>query len=356
MMQLSAIGSFLSRWYVAGLGLTVVGIILGAFAFFSVFPGRPQIGVITIPFTVINEESAFVMTSYLQYARNNDRIKGVVIALSSPGGGATSSERLYIETRRLRQEKPVIIIMNDLVASGGFMMSMGASHTFVKSSSLVGNVGVVSGLGPVLPELPPESVIFTGPSKLTGSTRRDWIGMMDLLKQSFAQMVISERGDKLQIPYEELVEGRLYAGMEAVRLGLADEIGDDSAAVEKAANLAGVANYELVDINVEVDRLFVQKVRRIFASPDGDPAGLDLSTLLRSSDHLYHGEPGSFSTLAANTTPGQGIEQQQTVNLGDLRRFMLTGSLTEAQDDPLPGFPVEINRPKIYYMYAGQYP
>ena len=107
------------------------------------------------------------MTSYLQYARNNDRIKGVVIALSSPGGGATSSERLYIETRRLRQEKPVIIIMNDLVASGGFMMSMGASHTFVKSSSLVGNVGVVSGLGPVLPELPPESVIFTGPSKLT---------------------------------------------------------------------------------------------------------------------------------------------------------------------------------------------
>lgn len=336
------------------MGLTIVGILVGALAFFSVFSGKPQIGVIIIPFTVINEESAFVMTSYLQYARNNDQIKGVVIALSSPGGGATASERLYIETRRLREDKPVVIIMNDLVASGGFMMSMGASHTFVKTSSLVGNVGVVSGLGPTLPALPPESVLFTGPSKLTGSTRRDWIGTMDLLKQSFAQMVVSERGDKLLIPYEELVEGRLYAGMEAVRLGLADEIGDDSAAIDKAASLAGISNYELVDINVEVDRIFVQKVRRIFASSDGDSAGLDLSTLLalsRSSSSTAQGGPESISAVA-----GLGAEQNQTVSLGDLRRFMLTGSLTEAQDDPLPGFPLEINRPNIYYMYAGQYP
>jgi protease-4 len=354
MKRLSAIASALSRWYVVGVGLTVVGILMGAFAFFNVFPGKPQIGVITIPFTVINEESAFVITSYLQYAKNNDRIKGVVIALSSPGGGAASSERLYIETRRLREEKPVILIMNDLVASGGFMMAMGASHTYVKTSSLVGNVGVLSGLGPVLPELPPESVLFTGPSKLTGSTQREWIGLMDLLKQSFAQMVISERGDKLVISSEKLMEGRLYAGMEAVSMGLADEIGDDSAAIDKAASLAGISNYELVDINVEVDRLFVQNVRRIFAAPDGDPSGLDLSTLLdlsRSSASSFDGGPESV-----NSGAGLGTEQTQTVSLGDLRRFILTGSLTEAQENPLPGFPVEINRPNIYYMYAGQYP
>ena len=348
MNQVSVIRSLLSRWYVVGLGLTIVGILAGAFAYFNFYPGKPQIGVITIPFTVINEESAFVVTSYLQYARNNDRIKGVVIALSSPGGGATSSERLYIETRRLRENKPVVVIMNDLVASGGFMMAMGASYTFVKTSSLVGNVGVVSGVGPVLPELPQESVIFTGPDKLTGSNRRDWIGNLDLLKQSFAQMVISERGSQLKIPYEELVEGRLYVGMEAVRLGLADEIGDDSAAIKKAASLAGISNYELVDINVEVDRIFVQKVRRVFASPDGDSAGLDLSTLLRRG---VDGGPDTLDTLAG---PGTGPEP--AVSLGELRRFMLTGSLTGTQEDPLPGFPVTINRPNIYYMYAGQTP
>ena len=134
MKRLSGIANALSRWYIVGVGLTVVGILVGAYAFFNVFSGKPQIGVITIPFTVINEESAFVMTSYLQYAKDNDRIKGVVIALSSPGGGAASSERLYIETSRLREEKPVIIIMNDLVASGGFMMAMGASYTYVKTN------------------------------------------------------------------------------------------------------------------------------------------------------------------------------------------------------------------------------
>jgi protease-4 len=348
MILLSALAGVLSRWYVVGLGLTIVGILIGAYAFFNVFPGKPQIGLITIPFTVINEESAYVMTGYLEYSRSNDRIKGVVIALSSPGGGATSSERLYIETRRLREEKPVVIIMNDLVASGGFMMSMGASHTFVKTSSLVGNVGVVSGVGPILPELPPESVIFTGPDKLTGSNRRNWIGMLDLLKQSFAQMVISERGDRLQIPYEELVEGRLYTGMEAVRLGLADEIGDDSAAIEKAASLAGISNYELVDINVEVDRLFVQKVRRVFDSSDGGSAVLDLSTLLR---RRLDGGADSLDTPA-----GAGTGPPPAVSLGGLHRFMLTGSLTGTQDDPLPGFPVTINRPNIYYMYAGQTP
>jgi len=354
MKRLSGIANALSRWYIVGVGLTLVGILVGAYAFFNVFSGKPQIGVITIPFTVINEESAFVMTSYLQYAKDNDRIKGVVIALSSPGGGAASSERLYIETSRLREEKPVIIIMNDLVASGGFMMAMGASYTYVKTSSLVGNVGVLSGLGPVLPALPPESVLFTGPSKLTGSTQREWIGLLDLLKQSFAQLVISERGDKLVISPEQLMEGRLYAGMEAVSIGLADEIGDDSAAIDKAASLAGISNYELLDINVEVDRLFVQKVRRIFAAPDGDSAGLDLSTLLdisRSSASSFEGEPESSNSVA-----GLGAEQTQTVSLGDLRRFMLTGNLTEAQENPLPDFPVEINRPNIYYMYAGQYP
>ena len=75
---------------------------------------------------------------------------------------------------------------------------------------------------------------------------------------------------------------------------------------------------------------------------------MDLS---RSSTSSFDGGPESVNSVA-----GLGTEQTQTVSLGDLRRFILTGSLTEAQEDPLPGFPLEINRPNIYYMYAGQYP
>jgi protease-4 len=281
----------------------------------------------------------------MDYANRNNRIKAVVIRLSSPGGGATSSERLYIEARKLRENKPVVMVLNDLVASGGFMMAMGASHTYVKTSSLIGNVGVVSSTGGVLPPAPSESVIFTGPSKLTGATRREWVGLMDLLKQSFAQMVIQERGDKLRLSPEELTEGRLYVGMEAVQLGLADEIGDDTDAIAKAASLAGISGYELVDVNIEVDRIFVQQARRVFSSLDQDDQ-LSLADLIAL---------GNATSGTAESIEGQ-LTSSPVVKLGDLRKFMLSGTLAETQADPLPDFPLEINKPNIYYIYAGQSP
>lgn len=345
---MSALGRALSRWYIAVPLMAVVGIVIGAVAFFSVFSGRPQIGVITVPYTVINEESAYVLTSYMDYANRNDRIKAVVIRLTSPGGGATASERLYIEAKKLRENKPVVMVLNDLVASGGFMMAMGASYTYVKTSSLVGNVGVISSTGGYLPPSPSETVIFTGPSKLTGATRREWVGMMDLLKQSFAQMVIQERGDKLHLSQAELTEGRLYAGLEAVQLGLADEIGDDTDAINKAASMSGISGYELVDVNIEVDRIFVQQARRVFESLDPD-GKFSLSDLIALSN------AASGTSGTTESSEGQ-LANSQLVDLASLRKFMLFGTLAEAQSDPLPGFPLEINKPNIYYLYAGQSP
>ncbi len=346
---MSRIARFFLSWYVAIPALAVVGIVLGYLAFFNLFPGKPQIGIITIPFVVINEDSAFVIGSYLEYARRQPRIKGVVLKLSSPGGGASSSEELYLESRKLRAEKPLVMVMGGLVASGGYMMAMGANYTYVKSSSLVGNVGVISFAGPVIPSVPPENLVVTGPSKLSGSTRREWIGMVDLLKQSFAQMVITERGDRLRISEEQLLEGRLYAGVEAVQLGLADAIGNDSDAIDRVADMAGISNYELVDINTEVDRLFIQKIRRIFAvSSDAEPPA-DLSGVLAlMSLAQAQGDPaGGLSRL------GYAAGLSGSSELGNLLR---SGVLQQTQEDPLPGFPLEISRPNIYYIYAGPYP
>ena len=347
--RMSRIARFFLSWYVALPVLAVVGIVLGYLVFFNLYPGKPQIGVITIPFVVINENSAFVIGSYLDYARRQPRIKGVVLKLSSPGGGAASSEMLYLESRKLREEKPLVMVMDGLVASGGYMMAMGANHTYVKSSSLVGNVGVISFAGPVIPSVPPENLVVTGPSKLSGSTRREWIGMVDLLKQSFAQMVITERGDRLRISEEELLEGRLYAGGEAVHLGLADAIGSDSDAIERAANMAGISNYELVDINTEVDRIFIQKIRRIFAPLDqaGTPADLSDSLALMS---LAQGQGDQVIGL------GRLGSEAELTGSSELRNLLRSGVLQQTQEDPLPGFPLEISRPKIYYIYAGPYP
>ncbi len=352
MNALYGVGAAITKPYVMLPFLTVVGAVVGALLFINVYsfyvPAKPQIGVITLPFTVINEDSSFVITSYLDYARRNPRIKAVVISLSSPGGGATSSERLYLETRRLRDEKPVVLVMNGLVASGGYMMAMGASHTYVKTSSLVGNVGVIAGADPNLPFVPPEFIVVTGPSKLSGATRREWIGLVDMLKKSFAQMVIAERGDKLKITEAELTEGRLYAGVEAVRLGLADEIGDDSAAIDRAASMAGIGNYELLDVNTEVNRIFVQKIRRIFAESESG----ELDAILPAVLGLPIEAQDAAGTVNASAN---GAGRNKPVTLAELQRLAITGALTTAGEDPLPGFPLEIKQPEIYYIYAGEY-
>lgn len=300
----------LTSWYVLAPSAVIIGVVIGAVVLVNTSPTKHNIGVIDIPFTVITDDSSYVITQYLNYARKDPSIKAVVIRVATPGGGAASSERLYIETRNLRDEKPVVMVMGGMVASGGYMMAMGVNHTFAQTSSLVGNVGVITIAGPFIPRPLPESIVVTGPHKLYGSSRRDWIGLADELKDAFAQMVIRERGDKLRITEAELTEGRLYAGVDAVRLGLVDEIGGDSDAMDKAAELAGISNYGIVDVNAEVLRESIQRTRRIFRSE------LDV-------------EPVSEDALP-------------TLLLDNIDR-----------ENPLPEFPLDIQSPNIYYLYAG---
>ena len=300
----------LTSWYFLAPSAIVLGVVIGVVVLVNTSPTKPNIGVIDIPFTVITDDSAYIITQYLEYARKDPSIKAVVIRMASPGGGAASSERLYIATRNLRDEKPVVMVMGGLVASGGYMMAMGANHTFAQTSSLVGNVGVIAFAGSLIPSPPRESLVVSGPHKLSGSSRRDWIGLVDELKDAFARMVIRERGDKLRVTEAELTEGRLYAGVEAVRLGLVDEIGSDSDAMDKAAELAGISNYGLVDVNEHVLRESIQRTRRIFRSE---------------------------------------LDVEPTVE--DPLPVLLLDNID--REDPLPEFPLEIHSPNIYYLYAG---
>lgn len=339
---------FLCRWYVLAPAMAGLGIALGVLGFAYLSPGKPSIGVIEIPYTTISDRSTAAINLYLDYAREDDSIKAVVIKLTSPGGSAAASERLYIETRRLRAEKPVVIVMGRLVASGGYMMSMGASHTYAQTSSLVGNVGVIASSGPLVPSLPNEAAVFSAPYKLSGGPRREWISSVDLLSAAFVQLVVSERGDRLRITGDEIAEARIYPGIAAVRLGLVDEIGGDSDGILKAAQLAGISNYDLVDVNYEVLREFTQALNELIAPGDGygsGDAGLieALAALSRDND----GADGNPSTTeSADIITG----------LQNLSSLMLDRGLGAEEDDPFPELPLELNDPDIYYLYVGHVP
>ena len=338
MGKLSIIWRIGATWYVSLVLLAGIGVTIGYFVFFEVYPGKPKIGVIDIPFTTLNDNSAFQISAFLDYARSKDDIKAVVIRLNSPGGSAAASELVYTETSNLREEKPVVITMGDIVASGAFLMSMGANYTYAKASSAVGNVGVILSFpGPLIPDLPNEDVISTGPFKLGGGSRRHWIQVADQIKQSFAQTVIAERGDRLQLGADNLLQGKIYAGVESVRLGLVDEIGGDTQAIQKAADLAGISNYEMVDINVEVFRLFNEKTRRILDPllVDAGP-GADISSLLS----LFNGTGDSSD--ATNGAAGIGM----------LTRPFLSAGVQDVQQAFPADFPLGANQPRLYFLYV----
>lgn len=326
MAQLVTLRRALTSWYVAGPAAVILGLVVGAVIFFFVAPGKPAIGVINIPFSVIDEGSAYVIGRHLDYALQDDSIKGVVISLSSPGGGASASERLYFHTIRLREEKPVVIVMNGMVASGGYMMAMGGNYIYAQPSSLVGNVGVIGISGGTLPPILPEIITTTGPHKLTGGSRQHWIDLINVIKDRFAKMVMHERGDRIRITEAQLLEGKLYAGQDAVTLGLADAIGVTGDGVQKAAELAGIGRYGIVDVNAKVFEKYGWRAQLVHVPLDAVPGD---------------------DAASASKSDGDGVAPE------DRYGPPLMGALGQEQVDSLSNLPIEVGQPNIYYLYAG---
>lgn len=348
MGTLSAAWRITTTWYVSLLLVAVVGVGVGYAVFFHVYPGKPKIGVIDIPFTIIDEDAAFVISSFLDYARRRDDIKAVVIKLSSPGSFGASGEQVYRETSSLRDEKPVVISIGDLATSGAYKWSLGANYTYARAGSWVGHVGVfITFPGPLIPPAPSERIISTGPQKLSGGgSRRDFLRILDQAKENFYQTVAAERGDKLRISREDLLQARIYNGNEAVRLGLVDAVGGDTDAIEKAASLAGISDYGLVDVNVEVFRIFNQKFARIVEPVESLLNGIESRPGLADVTDLF-ARPGGTGD------PAHPVDV--VTSTGVLRRLFLPTGIREVQEE-LSDFSLDIITPRIYYLYVGPSP
>jgi protease-4 len=347
MSRLSTIWRLASTWFGAVVVLGALGIALGSTVFLLVYPGKPKVGIIDIPFTVITDSSAFEISALLDHARRERSVKAVVISLSTPGGGAASSEHLYFAIKKLREEKPVVMVMNDLVASGGYMMALGTNYTFAKPSSFVAGIGVIlAPLPPLIPFPPSEREVTTGPFKLESGDRRHFIALTDQLRQSFGNMVLLERGDKLTMSLGEVMQGLIYSGVEGVRLGLVDAIGGERDAIEKAASLAGISSYGLANINAEVSREFNQKLKRINEPLESAEPGLGLADLRVLASQLAGGaDSASFLSDLRRSGGLLGTEA--------LRALPPPGGIGEAAEDALPNIPWKITGPNVYYLYVG---
>lgn len=237
------------RWLFSYIFLPILGLAIG-YGLFVAFFDRPQVAIINVAYVELDGFTAAEIDRTLRFVRDDDSVRAVVIRLNSPGGTVSASADVFMNTVKVRERKPVVVLVGDMAASGGYMWLLGANYVFANTASFVGNVGAIMFLPGDFP--PFEQIIPTGPFKLTGGSYRSYVGLLEQVKDIFIQTVFSQRGDRLRLTPEELSEGRIYFGAEAARLGLVDEIGTEVDAVEKAARLARIRNYRLVDVNAEL--------------------------------------------------------------------------------------------------------
>jgi protease IV len=234
--------------YLAWAGFLVLCLVAGLLLARLLAP-QPLVGVVrfaaAIDFTTTNQ-----LVNLIEEARQDDQIAAVVLEITSPGGYATSSESIYYSLLKLREQKPLVVVIDGLAVSGGYYMAAAANRIYAPSSSYVGNIGT-RGPRPSDPYLTPDE-LSSGPYKLSGGDRFDRIRQLDLVAEAFIQNVVHQRkhsvDNPLTIDAETISEARIYLGSEAVAIGMVDYEGGRTDAIMGAAELAGVHNYGVVDL------------------------------------------------------------------------------------------------------------
>jgi len=225
----------------------ILGLGLGALISIPLVP-KPNVATITISGPILDQAHAEDILELLRQAGEDHSIKAVVLQIDTPGGVASAVEPIYLDILRLRQHKPVVTSIGMMGLSGGYYIAVASNFIYAEPTSQVGSIGAWSTL-PTAEELE-EHVITSGPFKATGGPRRKYMGVLETFRQQFVEAVTSQRGDRLKMSEEKLSRAEIYAGTESLRRGLIDDIGTSTAAIDKAASLAGIRNYGVVELKI----------------------------------------------------------------------------------------------------------
>lgn len=247
MPRLESAKRLMRRWFTSIPFFIVLALGLGVLISVLAIP-KPNIATITISGEIVDQAYTDDILDMLKDAGNDDSIKAVVLQIDSPGGFVSTIEQIYLDVLRLRQQKPVVASIGMIGISGGYYIAVASNYIYAEPTSILGNVGAWVTLP--TPEELEEDVITSGPFKATGGSRRKATSMLEMVRQEFIEAVISQRGDRIKMSEEELSRAEIYVGVESLRHGLIDEIGTSTAAIEKAASLAGIRNYGVVELEI----------------------------------------------------------------------------------------------------------
>jgi protease-4 len=191
----------------------------------------------------------------LEKLTNDDDVKAVVLRVNSPGGSAYASEQIWRAVTNLKAKKPVVVSMGGYAASGGYYISCAANYIVSEPTTITGSIGIF-GMFPDFSGLLTEKLgvkfdeVKTNKHAAFGTMARPFNAEeMALLEQYigrgynlFRKRVADGRQQSIE-QIEEIAQGRVWLGNDALKIKLVDEIGGLDKAIEKAASLAKVSKY-----------------------------------------------------------------------------------------------------------------
>ncbi len=216
---------------------------------------RNKIALIYAEGSIVSGEGSFQeigadsFVKELRQLRRDKNVKAVVLRVNSPGGSATASEIILREVQLTSKEKPVIVSMGDMAASGGYWIATGGDHIFAEVNTVTGSIGVF-GLLFNFQELAKNNGITWDVVKTSGLANLNTVArpktaqelalyqrLVDDVYNKFLDKVAESR----KLPREkvaEIAQGRVWSGEDAKEIGLVDQIGGIKAAIEYAAGEA----------------------------------------------------------------------------------------------------------------------
>lgn len=214
--------------------------------------------------------------SFMEKIKNDNNVKALIVEINSPGGTLTGSERLYNQIRAIsKKNKPVVSVMTDMGASGGYMVAIAGDYIIAQNSTLTGSIGVIM-----------ESAEFTDLAKKVGITFNQFksspikgsptpfekvspaisSSINSIIKDSynlFVQMVRERRKIKAS-DIDLITDGRVLTGRQAVKYNMVDQIGTQEEALDWLYK-KGISNkLKIVDIDVANDE--ANKLRKFLSS------------------------------------------------------------------------------------------
>lgn len=211
------------------------------------------------------------LVARLEKAERDDNVKAVVLRINSPGGTVAASETMYREIQgfRERTQKPVVVSMAEVAASGGYYISLAADRVLAQQTSVTGSIGVIFqtmnfSKGMAMIGIEGRAVKSAANKDLANPfapIREEQYAVLqstvDEFYTQFRDLVAEKRpgaAAKGPVEFDRLTDGRVFTGGQALKAGLVDELGGVREAFNAAKSLAGIQKARLFKYHGRGDR------------------------------------------------------------------------------------------------------